>query len=230
MSKLLYPAIHVRDIKQAREQTSIVLNEGGASGVFLVNNGGLVSSGKLLWMTELIKKDFPKHFIGVNPLGMSTTEALACALMQDGGFDGLWTDNGGVLEDGDSAYLADGLESSLEKRAAKYFGSIAMKYQPKVLNLSSVARVAAKYFDVVVTSGEKTGVPPSVEKVRTIRDAIGDKKFALASGVDSDNIVQYLPYADIFIVGTSLWVDPEDEFTYHPLKVRHLKEKIDAYN
>lgn len=229
MSKLLYPAIHVRDIKQAKEQTSLVLNEGGASGVFLVNNGGLVTPGKLLWIAEVIKQNFPNHFIGVNPLGMGTKEALTCVLMQDGAFDGLWVDDGGIRESATSAYLIDGLESALQNCDSVYFGSIAMKYQPEVRNLSAVAKLAARYFGVVTTSGEKTGTPPSVEKVKTIRDVIGTKKLALASGMDINNIEQYLPYADIFIVGSSLWEDPEDEFTYHPKKVFHLKEKIDAY-
>lgn len=228
--KLLYVAIHVRDIRQATEQVHNVITLGGADGVFLVNNGGYVSPNELLFIAKEIKEDFPEHFIGANALGFSTVEALTSVFMQGNKFDGLWSDDGGIREVDGLTYIDDAIEDVLEPRKIKFFGSIAMKYQPPVKNLSKVAMAAAKHFDVVVTSGDKTGVPPSIGKIEIIRNAIGPEPLlAVASGIDIGNIDDFLPLVNIFIVGTSLWEDPEDEFTYHAGKVKHLKQKIDSY-
>lgn len=228
--KLLYVAIHARDIKQAQEETAKVINEGGADGVFLVNNGGRVTPGILLYITEMVKTKFPDHFIGANLLGLGTVQALVSVFMQGNKFDGLWVDDGGIREVDGSVYIDDEVEDPLVNCKVKYFGSIAMKYQPPVQNLSKVAMAAAKHFDVVVTSGERTGSPPTIGKINVIRTAIGPEPLlAVASGIDIGNVDKFLPSVDIFIVGASLWEDPEDEFVYHPVKVKKLKERISSY-
>lgn len=43
-----------------------------------------------------------------------------------------------------------------------------------------------------------------VEKVRTMRESIGDTALALASGVTAENVHDYLPYVDAFLVGTGI--------------------------
>ena len=58
---------------------------------------------------------------------------------------------------------------------------------------TNAARNAMPYMDVVTTSGPGTGKAAAPEKIRTIRQAIGDKPLAIASGVTPENVPDYLP-------------------------------------
>jgi predicted TIM-barrel enzyme len=111
----------------------------------------------------------------------------------------------------------------------QYFGGFAFKYQKQPKDLTAAAKIAAHYFDVVVTSGKATGYAADIEKVRTIKEAIGDTPLALASGVTEDNVNEYLPYVDIFIVGTSLQISPHDIFMYDAKKVATLAQLIHSF-
>lgn len=107
----------------------------------------------------------------------------------------LWSDKCDARDDED---LAPG--------GPLFFGGAAFKYQREVpLHLVGVAAATAAYLcDVVTTSGPATGEPPDPEKLRLMREALGDHALAVASGVDADNVGAMLPYADAFLVASSL--------------------------
>ena len=90
-----------------------------------------------------------------------------------------------------------------------YFGSIAFKYQKEVKQLDWVACLAKEYADVVVTSGDRTGSPPNLHKIKTIRKNIDHSPLAIASGITPENVSQYKAYADAFLVATGI----SDSFT-----------------
>lgn len=58
--------------------------------------------------------------------------------------------------------------------------------------------------DVVTTSGPGTGKAAAVEKIRTMKEALGDFPLAIASGITPENVSDYLPYADCFLVATGI--------------------------
>jgi len=85
-----------------------------------------------------------------------------------------------------------------------YFGGIAFKYQKPIQNLEFVLELAKKYVDVVVTSGDGTGIQIEKKKICKFREMVKDNMLGLASGVTCENLVNLIKYADVFIVGTYL--------------------------
>ena len=58
--------------------------------------------------------------------------------------------------------------------------------------------------DVVCTSGPGTGQAASLEKVRALRAGLGGHPMALASGITPENVRDYLPHVQAFLVGTGI--------------------------
>lgn len=183
--RVLLPVVHCVSITQAKEQARIAI-ESGADGVFLINQGGLDARWTVIVAEWLARNGVP--FVGVNLLGTppsaiaTWTEALAA----------VWSDNAGAFR-----------ETLLPGRL--FFGGVAFKYQPQPRDVGAAARDAALVgIDVVTTSGPGTGEPPTVEKVRTMRQAIGDHALAVASGITPENVEPFLPYVDAFLVATGI--------------------------
>jgi membrane complex biogenesis BtpA family protein len=57
--------------------------------------------------------------------------------------------------------------------------------------------------DAVIVSGTGTGKPTDVAKVRAVKAAAGKTAVFVGSGVTSETLGSFLPYADGFIVGTA---------------------------
>ena len=86
-----------------------------------------------------------------------------------------------------------------------WFGGTAFKYQRQPLGLELTTKNAAKYIDIVTTSGVGTGRRPEVKKIKYMCNVLDDKKrIAIASGMTPDNISDFLPFAHTFIVSTGV--------------------------
>ena len=81
---------------------------------------------------------------------------------------------------------------------------MAFKYQRLIYDLRQAAVKATPYMDVVTTSGPGTGHAAAVAKIRLMKQALGDFPLAIASGVTPENVADYLPYADCFLVATGI--------------------------
>lgn len=107
-----------------------------------------------------------------------------------------------------------------------YFGGVAFKYQRHVEDFESACRVATRYMDVVTTSGPGTGHAAEVEKIRRMKAALGVIPLAIASGVTPENVADYLPHADCFLVATGI----SRSFTeLDPARVRSLIAAVCAF-
>jgi predicted TIM-barrel enzyme len=58
--------------------------------------------------------------------------------------------------------------------------------------------------DVVTTSGPGTGAEAGLVKIQRMKQAIGGFPLAIASGITPENVAQYLPFADCFLVDTGI--------------------------
>jgi len=59
--------------------------------------------------------------------------------------------------------------------------------------------------DGIIITGEWTGKPPTVEKVKEAKDIIGGRcELIIGSGISADNIGSFSQYADKIIVGSSI--------------------------
>lgn len=61
--------------------------------------------------------------------------------------------------------------------------------------------------DAVIITGKFTGQNPSIEDVKSLRENFSDFPIIIGSGVNSNNVTDFLKYADGVIVGSSLKVD-----------------------
>ncbi|OIP76690.1 MAG: hypothetical protein AUK16_03210 [Parcubacteria group bacterium CG2_30_44_11] len=200
-AKKFYPVIHVIDMEQTEVNAKVAF-ENGADGIFLIKHR--LSSGRLLMIASVLRGKWSKHFIGINLLDKEAPNAFDLGSREDRNLNALWVDDSSI---GDHIWsFADRLYKKMKRSTwdGYYFTSVAFKYQPSVKDVSVSARNAVPFSHVVVTSGDETGSPLTVEKIRIMKEAIGDHPLAIASGMTCKNIHQFLPYTDIFIVSTGI--------------------------
>lgn len=197
---VVLPVIHATDCGQALRNTRIA-REAGADGVFLINHD--MSCMALVEVYREVVAAFPAWWIGLNCLDLDPTEVFAAVPPATAG---LWVDNGQIQEEQSSQPLADRVRAAQQTAGWQglYFGGVAFKYQRPVSDLTRAAQIAARYMDVVTTSGVGTGYAAAAEKIRTMRAALDDHPLAIASGITPKNVYEYLPYADCFLVATGI--------------------------
>ena len=218
------PVIHVEYPVQAVRNANIAFGE-GADGIFLINHR--IPANELQRCYASVRERHPNKWIGLNWLDLTPAEAMTTMERTIGG---IWVDNAGVYEDehGDiEARTLARMHHYLEKEwrvSFLLFGGVAFKYQNAVKDLAHVAKQAMFHVDVITTSGTRTGSPPDIEKIRTIRNAIGeDFPLAIASGTTPENVTEFLPYVDCFLVATGI---SDSHTELNPTLVRKFKNAL----
>jgi predicted TIM-barrel enzyme len=208
MNKNIIPVIHVINREQALVNYGICLGC-GCEKVFFINHQ--ISADKMIEIALQAKKS-SGLWIGVNILGTSPETALG----YNWEFDAVWIDQRVTIE-----------EPIFE---GAIFGGIAFKYQrdehiwknPELL--MSAAEEAKRCTTIATTSGMGTGHQAPIEKIRVIKEALGDHPLAVASGITPDNIATYAPYVDYFLVASSI-TDREERI--QPADLKQLLYKYD---
>ena len=195
--RVVLPVIHVTSEQQAVRNARIAL-EAGADGVFLIDHSG--DTGRLLLACGRVCKALPFLWVGLNFLSVRQVDAF---WLLPWPVKALWADDACVHgRKGEPA--AARVNASRASWQGLYFGGVAHKGSPPARNVAQAARAALPYVDVVTTSGPATGVPPSVAKVRRMKEAIGAAPLAVASGITPENVGAYLPWVDCFLVATGV--------------------------
>ena len=205
--KLLLPVIHVQAEAQARRNVAIAV-QAGCDGAFLINHE--TTDGKrpllapdLLTIHAACAARFPTFWLGVNCLDLPAAELFAHVTPAVGG---VWADNAEIDERQEPQPAATAIQKAHAASGWQglYFGGVAFKYQRPVQDVAQAAKMAAPWMDVVTTSGAATGEAAGVEKVRVMKQAVGKRPLALASGVTVANVERFLPFVDIFLVATGI--------------------------
>ncbi len=208
----LYPVVHINETKTAVEQAEKALGM-GADGVYLIDHRNSRSVGRAIApvFNEIMKNSASSEsgpYVGLNILGLVAANALGAvrrAVQHEVLLDfpsALWVD--------DVAAGPNPLESkSIMPQLApvRILGGVAFKYTETATDNPEFAANEVRRLedrtDVVTTSGSATGSPPSVEKIRAMKEAT-QKPLAIASGVDASNIADYTGIADEVLVASSL--------------------------
>lgn len=215
------PVIHVANSEQAIEQAGIALDN-GADGVFLINHA--TGAFTLMDACRATREQFPSAWIGVNCLGWDILSLITSMILPED-IDGIWSDCSNIPGDEQLALQTwDIIVGNFPRML--YFGGVAFKYQGKVADVANAARVASNYMDVVTTSGDETGIPPSPDKIRVMSDNVGDKVLGIASGVSEGNVQEY-PEARCFLVATSI---SKDFNHLDPDRVARLAKIVERMN
>lgn len=208
--RVLLPVVHPVNRDEALRSAMVAWNA-GVRGVFVIDQG--MSRDEVLDLILRLRHHLPALWVGLNLLGTAPAEILRLGLAAcEGRLDGIWTDNANIHEDAAEQPAA---RAFLEARAelgwrGLYFGGVAFKYQRVVPadRLRDAASAARPFMDVLCTSGPGTGQAAEVAKVAALREGLGpDGSLALASGVAEDNVADFLPHVDAYLVGTSLEKD-----------------------
>lgn len=232
--KKFYPVVHIQNLPQTLFNVALAKNA-GADGVFLIDHGGYPPS----FLVDKVISDFQdeKFSIGINFLTGNNFGDIERAY--DLGCKMIWSDNAGMDED---HYRESGIKllELQEETGLDFFGGVHFKYQQKPNR--SIEESLYRAFDYVkypTLSGIGTGVAANIDFIKQAAQAWKKEQscdsdpytigLAIASGISIDNIDQYLPYIDAFLVASSI-IDPlssDEKFDQRKLKL--LCKKIKSY-
>jgi hypothetical protein len=196
----VYPVIHVETVPQVVRDARTAA-EHPVDGVFLIAHDA--DDARLVEAFLAVRTDFPDLFLGVNFIRRTRREALEI-LRQRGvdstTIDAIWADSAdldGASDEGSSAADAEG---------PVHFGGIAFKYQQPVPleELPALGERARQQIDVPTTSGFGTGEAADLERLRALRNGLGDHPLALASGVTPENVSEYADLVTHVLVATGI--------------------------
>ena len=193
------------------------LYNGGVDGIIIENYGDApyyprrvppVTVAAMAIIVEHIVKavDIP---VGVNVLRNDWRSSLSIAHVTGASFirvnvlSGSYITDQGYIEG--EAHLLQRLKACLNSRV-KVFADVDVKHAGRIVSrpLEDEARDLSErsLADAIIVTGEATGKPPRIEKVRIVKKAVGRKPVIVGSGVNPENIGSYLRVCDGFIIGT----------------------------
>ncbi len=82
--------------------------------------------------------------------------------------------------------------------------------------------------DALIVSGSGTGRPADLAELKGVRSTCPKAKILLGSGVSLENVGDYLPFVDGFIVGSSLKRNGDISQPVDPVRVKALRARINA--
>ncbi len=222
---IVTPVIHVLDRDQALANIDIALNA-GCPGVFLINHDFPMAP--FLPILRQIRAARPRAWLGVNfldqpgDLAFPVLAELARAGVE---FQAYWADDARIDETArDQAEAARIARIRADSGwQGLYFGGVAFKKQrpvPPEMH-ATAARIAARYMDVVTTSGIATGQEADLSKIQTFRSALGTAPLALASGITPDNAPRYRAAVNCFLVAIGINL-PGDFYNIDPARLAKL--------
>lgn len=220
VGKKFMPVIHVLNTEQMLRNIEISKSH-GADGVFLINHGSM-SSERLIELHAESVEIYPDFWIGINCLDLSSREVFRNIPET---VDGIWVDDGGIDDDGTSYAKLISRSRKRSSFTGLYFGGVAFKGH-HVEDAKKAARRATRFMDIVTTSGPITGKAASLEKIVSMKEAIGERSLGIASGVNIDNVEYYLPYVDYFLVATGISLN---FYELDHVKVANLSKVIHEY-
>jgi membrane complex biogenesis BtpA family protein len=149
--------------------------------------------------------------IGFNVLRNDARSALALCAACGGSFIRVNVHTGAMLTD-QGVIEGDAFATLRYRRdvcpGAKIFADVHVKHAVPMggwtIEASARDTVERGLADALIISGAGTGLRAEVADVRTVREACPSARILLGSGVTVENVGEFLPLADGFIVGSSL--------------------------
>lgn len=178
-----------------------LLVENGVDGVIVENYFGDKDDVRavLAWLAETR----PQTVIGLNVL---RDHRLAFELAETYPVDFIQIDSiaGHLAPREDEAYAAE-LDELRRRSRAVLFGGVRFKYQPVRSGRSEREDlvIARERCDAIVVTGDATGKPTDLDKIRRFRAAVGeDFPLLVGAGITPGNVAGQLALADGAIVGS----------------------------
>jgi membrane complex biogenesis BtpA family protein len=215
---------------------------GGVHGLMLENFGdapfypGRVPAHVVAIMTSLaveLRKTFDIP-LGINVLRNDGRSALAVAVASGAQFIrvnvlcGARVTDQGILQGIAHHLLRDRV--LLEAGAIKILADVDVKHSaplgPRPLEDEARETLHRGGADGLIVSGAATGQPTDVASVSRVKQVVGQAPVLVGSGVTPESIARFLPYADGFIVGTSIKRGGATTNPVDPARVKALVEAV----
>lgn len=155
--------------------------------------------------------------------GMSIAHVTGASFIRVNVLTGAMIAEEGIVE-GDARPLME-LRKKLNSDV-KVYADVLVKHAVPLgnqdLRLTAKATIERNMADGIIITGDITGEEASVDDLINLKDEI-DKPILVGSGINKDNVNNYLKYCDGVIVGTSL---KENNMTNNPVSKENVKEFI----
>ncbi|MEE3286678.1 MAG: phosphoribosyltransferase family protein [Pseudomonadota bacterium] len=202
------PVIHVQNRAQVSRNIELAVRC-GAQGVFLINHDFDVPA--FIPLLEECRQAFPSVWMGVNFLGVTGRDAFpVLGEMEQRGvvIDAYWADDARIEERTDDASEVEEIAAARSDSGwtGLYFGGTAFKKQRAVdpAHYVQAASEAARWTDVVTTSGPATGQTADLSKIAKFRTGVAQRSLAIASGITPENVGDYAREVDAILVATGI--------------------------
>ena len=217
--------LHLDEIIELAQEDVNNLIFGGVDGIIIENFGDTpfvkddISKRTLASFTTVVENiEYDRDIkVGINVLRNDGISALSIAEATKADFVRInvlnnvmmYTDQGMI--EGQAHEIAQ-FKSSLNKEIEIYADVFVKHAVPpegsKIENHTEelIHRAGA---DVVIVTGDGTGHEINLEDLNKVRDIVPQGKLAIGSGVNEENIEQYVDIADILIIGTNFKVDQD---------------------
>lgn len=232
------PVIHLQSEQQAVEMAGLA-KEAGAGGVFITDAKKSTMSNReeLAEAATSVMSEYEDLWVGVNCLVKDPSSNLdyfgnhigveGVMVANASGWRSIQKINRANLES--TRYFFRETEK-FRQRTALYFGGLAMRgegYIEDPFQAAAFVEATHKYVDVVTTTAETSAQTNPIERVRRIKEAIGETgRLALYGSITRQNIASYARYADYFIVGTEV----ENNAFRGDINLSKLRGLIHAYH
>lgn len=198
----IYPVIHVSNMNNVIENVEIS-RKCGCEGVFLIHMQG--HDEILTDIFRELKIRYPDLKIGINRLSKRPSESFdennKC------GANFTWMDNCGISDGEMNSYGHGLVDIKTNNPSHKIFAGIAFKYQKTDNKPIESVKMALENGYIVTTTGMSTGNAPDVKKIIDFSNAVGRENLAIASGITPENIKEFVPYCEHFLVATGISLD-----------------------
>lgn len=214
----IIPVIHHLTNELSIQNAEICAKE-NAYGVFLISMTG--DNDDLPMLAKVIKSKFPNLKVGINLLGKTAIDSVELSALV--GLDMTWSDNPIITSSGVSEEAID-IKSMIKGTEHMFFNSVAFKYQRSESNPGTAAEFSKNCGFIPTTSGKATGAAANLEKIMDMKVAIGNHPLAVASGLDPENIKDFVAHLDFGLVATGI------SKNFHELDQEKLRLIIERAN
>lgn len=166
----------------------------------LTTNSDIETITKVLIWT---KDKYPDFWVGVNLIGHIPKVLNFLSVVSP---DGLWVDNS-HLTDKTNQNIPEIVIDQFKRLNWKglYFGGVLFKYNHYMGDPLKILDKANEYMDVLITSGEGTGIEIELDKIKFIKDNTKTNILvANASGITPENVYKIKKFCNIFVVRSSI--------------------------
>lgn len=168
-------------------------------GIFLISMTG--ENQDLPMLAKAIKARHPDLKVGINLLGSRAIDATETSMVFN--LDMTWSDNQIVTGNKITDEARD-ISALITNSDHIFFNSVAFKYQKTEYAPGDAAKFSKDLGFIPTTSGKATGLAADLEKIINMKKAIAQYPLAVASGLNPENIFEYLDYVEYGLVATGI--------------------------